>query len=285
MVNRLLPLFFFVPMVGAYQKIEPKGPRELRPVDVSAEAITCTYRLTFRLDTVAKYPQTEYFRLITAGTKSVFQSRKQLLIDSVYASYDNLPFSQATVGHMGEAIKSTPKAVFSYAIYKDMTIPKITFVDRIEPLSKYGYEEPANLFTWHITSKTSIVNGYTCQQATTVFRGREFIAWFTKQIPVSDGPYEFSGLPGLIVKIGDSKNAYSFELCNLAKSPVSVANMSLPKGVIPTTREKFRKGVADYNASIIDRASQFGVSFSNLESVKQNWKEKLSRRNNPLELQ
>jgi hypothetical protein len=37
-------------------------------------------------------------------------------------------------------------------------------------------------------------------------------AWFTKEINVSDGPYKFSGLPGLIVKLEDDRGDYKFDL-------------------------------------------------------------------------
>jgi GLPGLI family protein len=44
------------------------------------------------------------------------------------------------------------------------------------------------------------------------YAGRDYKAWFTNEIPVSDGPYKFYGLPGLIVEIEDSKKQYTFEL-------------------------------------------------------------------------
>lgn len=44
------------------------------------------------------------------------------------------------------------------------------------------------------------------------FRGRDYIAWFTEEIPVSKGPYKFNGLPGLIVLIHDITNRYTWSL-------------------------------------------------------------------------
>jgi len=162
--------------------------------------ITCTYKLTFRSDTTAKYLRTEYFSLIVYNSNSVFQSKRQLATDSIYSSYDSMPFSQEVFSQMKDAVGNSPKTEFSYTIYKDINNKKITYVDDIQP-NKYSYTEPINLFTWNINSSVKTINGYNCQQATTLFRGRRFTAWFTRQVPVSEGPYKFSGLPGLIIKI------------------------------------------------------------------------------------
>lgn len=40
----------------------------------------------------------------------------------------------------------------------------------------------------------------------------EWTAWFTTELPISDGPYKFHGLPGLILKIYDKTNTYSFDI-------------------------------------------------------------------------
>ena len=49
------------------------------------------------------------------------------------------------------------------------------------------------------------------------FRGRKWTAWFTQNIPIPEGPYKFSGLPGLIVEIYDSQNHYHYELTKVTK--------------------------------------------------------------------
>ncbi len=64
---------------------------------------------------------------------------------------------------------------------------------------------------WNIGSDTLSVAGYLCQQATCFFRGRYYTAWFAKDIPVSNGPWKFGGLPGLILKICDNNKFYTWE--------------------------------------------------------------------------
>lgn len=57
-----------------------------------------------------------------------------------------------------------------------------------------------------------IIGNYKAQKATTSFGGRNWNAWFTTDVPFQDGPYKFSGLPGLIVKVEDEAGDYSFDL-------------------------------------------------------------------------
>ena len=70
---------------------------------------------------------------------------------------------------------------------------------------------------WKISSEQKMIGKYKSQKAETTYGGRNWIAWFTTELPFSDGPYVFSGLPGLIVSIQDSNNEYSFNLIEVKK--------------------------------------------------------------------
>jgi GLPGLI family protein len=73
------------------------------------------------------------------------------------------------------------------------------------------YEENIDLQQWEILEDTLTVCENLCQKATCTFRGRKYVAWFTMNIPISNGPWKFGGLPGLILKIYDTDNIYVFE--------------------------------------------------------------------------
>lgn len=42
--------------------------------------------------------------------------------------------------------------------------------------------------------------------------GRKWTAWFSLDIPISDGPYKFRGLPGLIIFLYEDNNKHNFLL-------------------------------------------------------------------------
>ena len=75
-----------------------------------------------------------------------------------------------------------------------------------------------NNLKWDITKETKQVAGYTCTKAITKFRGREWIAWFTPEIPAPFGPWKLHGLPGLILEANDSTNRYSFVAAKIENS-------------------------------------------------------------------
>ncbi|WP_194851925.1 GLPGLI family protein [Nonlabens antarcticus] len=62
---------------------------------------------------------------------------------------------------------------------------------------------------WKIRTEFKQIGDYKCQVATLNFRGRDFTAFFTDQIPVSYGPFKFMGLPGLILELStESSDSY-----------------------------------------------------------------------------
>ncbi len=64
----------------------------------------------------------------------------------------------------------------------------------------YLLKEPLNLFEWKPSMNTKTILGYTCHKATCSFRGRDYVAWFTRDIPFKAAPWKFHGLPGVILE-------------------------------------------------------------------------------------
>lgn len=81
------------------------------------------------------------------------------------------------------------------------------------------YTEPIPKQQWTLKDDLQTIHGYRCQKATCRWRGRDYEAWFTSEIPIQRGPWKFGGLPGLIVKISDAKKEYNFELVKLERTP------------------------------------------------------------------
>ena len=78
----------------------------------------------------------------------------------------------------------------------------------------FSYETEDKII-WTLTNETKKSDDYNLQKATTTFGGRNWIAWFAKEITINEGPYKFRGLPGLIFEISDDKDNFHF---NLVKS-------------------------------------------------------------------
>ncbi|KFF01416.1 hypothetical protein IX39_12690 [Chryseobacterium formosense] len=81
---------------------------------------------------------------------------------------------------------------------------------------------------WDIKHKeTKRIGKYNCKKATANFRGTVVEAYYTTEIPVSIGPYKFSGLPGLILelKTGGTDN-YSWIVKNIQYPYTGVVDYS-----------------------------------------------------------
>ena len=155
--------------------------------------------------------------------------------------------------------------------------------DRVGYSAIYRYDEPDNLFKWTIVNnQKSTIAGYPCQKAITSYSGRTYEAWFTREIPVSEGPYKFYGLPGLIVKISDTRQQYTFELVKLKKlttSPVIILPQQSSK---LTTVQELRQAQLNNELSQIDRLAAMGNKISIEE--KQARQKKIKSENNYLEI-
>lgn len=122
------------------------------------------------------------------------------------------------------------------------TIPQINIrlLKNFPDKGRFVYTDEPILFTklkcqgvltpvkWVIYPRMGEVLGYSCQKATTHFAGRDYVAWFTTEIPLQDAPYFFDGLPGFIIKIQDTRKHYTFEF-NTIKEAHEETNIYLRK--------------------------------------------------------
>lgn len=104
----------------------------------------------------------------------------------------------------------------SYQIIKNKPSNKISVIDYAKVIGdRFKYEDDLGQLPWKVSNETKTILSYACQKATLNFRGRNYTAWFTTDIPVNDGPWKFSGLPGLILNVEDDQSLFSFSLIGL----------------------------------------------------------------------
>jgi GLPGLI family protein len=75
----------------------------------------------------------------------------------------------------------------------------------------------AGLFNWQLEEGDSVICSYPCKRASADFRGRKWIVWYSLDLPYSDGPWKFCGLPGLILSAEDSSNQFSIHCIGIKK--------------------------------------------------------------------
>jgi len=141
-------------------------------------------------------------------------------------------------------------------LYKNISEKR--FVNKTEVMSKrFLIKDKLKSFDWELTSETKNIGTYTCYKATrteeieyTKFEfedGKESskqakktiktIAWYTPQIPVSNGPGRYWGLPGLILEIKEGKQ--TIVCTEVILNPKEKTTIKEPKKGKVVTQKKF----------------------------------------------
>jgi GLPGLI family protein len=97
-------------------------------------------------------------------------------------------------------------------IFKNLTEGLMTVTTLLAgSRNTFRYKENVPNMTWRVENETKNILGYVVRKTTTQFRGRDYVGWFAPNIPLSNGPWKFGGLPGLILEIYDTQRHFVFE--------------------------------------------------------------------------
>lgn len=167
---------------------------------------------------------------IASDGLSKFSSYKNLTVDSLLMAL--------TPEQIGVAATEGKLSTGDFmTVYKNYPEGKLTHLDKI-CMDWLRYEEDMPQMNWELTDSVVNVLGYECRGAVCDFRGRKWTAFYTEDIPVMDGPWKFSGLPGLIMKVSDDKEHYKFEcigIKSVGNRPITIYKVPYNK----TSRSKY----------------------------------------------
>ena len=109
---------------------------------------------------------------------------------------------------------------------------------------EYLTEEPLEELNWKIGKRKREVSGYQCLEATAKrANGSVVVAWYTPDIPVSEGPAEFNGLPGLILYV-DVDNGKTIYACTSVERIEDLAEIQIPENVEKISKEQYQTMVS-----------------------------------------
>ena len=168
------------------------------------------------------------------------------------------------IKHMSHS--SIHYGAFQSDLYKDYKKNEIRVRDNIS-INNFIYYDELKAQNWELLSETDIILGYNCQKAQCNWRGRNWEAWFSSEIPISEGPWKFYGLPGLITKLHDTKKHYSFELIGFQEI-IEPIETKIPKGSQKLERKEFLRMAFGKKGERITEADMAKVGLSNSEPLK-----------------
>ena len=214
----------------------------------------------------------QYKRILTEKQKarrdSMAKVRPEMadMMKSIYKRIDNrtyfLDFNQNESVYKIKAQLGKPgKRNFSFSanriLYKDLKnktyIQKAPLFDEI-----YLITDSLPDYHWKITGETKKIGNYTVIKAegTEIVKKRskknkdqkeikwetkekKVIAWFTPEIPISNGPSKYSGLPGLIMEL--DKNGEVLLLKELIVNPTKFNEIKKPEKGKNVNEKEFKK--------------------------------------------
>jgi GLPGLI family protein len=219
--------------------------------------------------------------LALGGTHSLYMEKNAFIMDTTVVN----------AVHRGEnGLGVIPKlsglqVINQEAILKDSEKSTVLVKSKLSALDMH-YVDDLRGFNWKLDPQTDEISGYACKRATLDFGGRSYVAWYTTEIPISDGPYKFKGLPGLIVKIEDSAGEYKFLLRGLKKTDVKINLQSFLDSDLKSKKDYYKLLSNFYENPVMFQEAQ-GAVFT--PEVRKLVNEKLKARykyvgKNPIEL-
>jgi GLPGLI family protein len=134
--------------------------------------------------------------LVFNKTKSCYTTKKDSL--NSLSREETKDFYKLSSGGRPVFGSGIPSNEEGYQVYTDLG--KDSVWSSFQRVDYYYVKEKKQNINWKLEKETKTIGTYNCNKATAVFRGREYIAWYTLEIPVPFGPWKLQGLPGLILE-------------------------------------------------------------------------------------
>ena len=224
--------------VNAQMVFTTRSPNEtVKEEAIDEVQFIVQYQVKMIIDTLNPEKVREESMILKVGSRSsAYYSYTRFIADSIMKQ-------QAPISVNGTELRINKQGSFNpgivtYRIYKNHPAGKVTTLDNIET-SRFRCEEENEIPSWQLQNDTMTIFSYSCQKAVCHFKGRDYEAWFTSEIPRSEGPWKLHGLPGLILKAADSQRHYTFEctgLINKSEELLYEAN-----GYEPISRKNLNK--------------------------------------------
>jgi GLPGLI family protein len=186
---------------------------------------------------------------------SYFYSRGKQKYDSLLLKSAGELLSKSLPGNQYKVEIPSIARYFPYGTYKKYKNAK-SYIIRSLGKATYSYSiNDIYNIKWDIKNETSVINNLKCFKAIAKIDTSMVEVWFCPDIPISDGPAIYSGLPGLIIQTKSTSGLHieliSFEKNNNSKEinkyPVSYEEVTYKEfnNALKAIREKVRKGEYD----------------------------------------
>ena len=177
---------------------------------------------------------TENMEMLVGKNASVYRSEDQRLHDEKMKQLIADRAQTGTTSMINFAGVGGPRGSTT-KFYQFQAERKMVWQEKI--INIYLMDETLPVINWKITADTASFGTLHCQKATTVFKGRNYEAWFCPALPFRSGPWKLNGLPGLIVEASDTKKEVIWKFAGL-EDVSKIAEESIPVAETGSTSDK-----------------------------------------------
>ncbi|MCX8533403.1 GLPGLI family protein [Chryseobacterium luquanense] len=197
--------------------------------------IECKYLTTFLIDSANTHTLKKELAYLRIGkNSSIFRSDFKEKADSItFAEIDKSNKNPVN----GIAIMRTEN--WASAKYIPEVIKRNGEIIIFDKILNVTYNYPAvEKVQWSFLNETKKIREYTCKKAVGKYHNKSITVWYTEEIPISEGPYTFKNLPGLVLEAYDSKDYFHFTLESLKRVVKPIVPLDR---AVKTDYERFSK--------------------------------------------
>ncbi|BFG69603.1 hypothetical protein KACHI17_04840 [Sediminibacterium sp. KACHI17] len=230
-MKKIHVLFLLIVLIFSYK---------IQAQDAQTTKLMVKYEFIYVIDSTMPEKPNTYEGLLIIGNGTSFFGERAAMRSELYVK--NQRESNPTM--------STSMTLFYGApvyFFRNLPAGKFSSVAKLRG-NTYLLNENITTPDWKISPETKEIKGYTCQKATTEFKGRFYEVWFCPKVPYPYGPWKLGGLPGLILEASDSKKEIVFNFKSMQDTAAFA--IELPENTIPTTTKELNKAIEAYQISL-----------------------------------
>ena len=181
-------------------------------------------------------------QLDISNKKSYFYSKgKEIMLKNIQ---DKIEKNGNSLNFKKGEIKTN---FLKFSVLKNYENKKAIFIEDIGDQNLGFVKDSLSSDRWKITNDKETVNGLMCNKATMKRDTVLITAWFTRKLPLQEGPLYFYGLPGLIIK-AKTNTGFEIELVSTENKVLKKELIKIPKYLLVSEKD-VNRAKSNYDAA------------------------------------
>jgi GLPGLI family protein len=239
----LLPLFFAQSLLAQsiQGNLSSLSSDTIKKKIVDNAKYRIYYSLVFARDSTKPERKIKGQTVLLVGSRysafvDYYSLRSDSLLDAMTKQNESSVSILSQVLPIGRMVKFKPRILKNYPQSNSYL-----FQQTIASTNHYEYADTDIHLQWTLDEEEKTILDYVCKKATCSYRGRDYTAWYAPEIAMTEGPYIFSGLPGLILEISDAADNYHFTINGFEQAKDYDPIYLRTKNIVKSSRNEVRK--------------------------------------------